>query len=72
MVAMGQDRVEVKNMIDLVLVKKDMLYFVQDMRAVRGMGRALSHQHLLRTIRLAGAWIKRRETEGTSVQRRIY
>ena len=34
-VARGQDGVEVKGMIDLVLVKKDMLHFVQDVRAVR-------------------------------------
>ena len=33
-----QDGVEVKSMIDLVLVKKDMLHYVQDVRAVRGMG----------------------------------
>ena len=37
-VARGQDGVEAKSMIDLVLVKKDMLYFVQDVRTVRGMG----------------------------------
>ena len=35
-VTRGQDRVKVNIMTDLVLVKKDMLYFVQDMRAVRG------------------------------------
>ena len=35
--AKGQDRVEVKSMIDLVLVKKDMLHYVQDVRAMRGM-----------------------------------
>ena len=34
----GQDRVEVKSMTDLVIVKKDMLHYVQDVRAVRGMG----------------------------------
>ena len=34
----GQDQVEVKSMIDLVLVKKDKLYYVQDVRVVRGMG----------------------------------
>ena len=38
---MGQDGVEV-NMIDLVLVKKDMLRYVQDVRAVGGMVRGLS------------------------------
>ena len=36
-VARGQDRVEVKRMIDLVLGKKDMLRYVQDVRAMRGM-----------------------------------
>ena len=35
-VARGQDRV--KSMTDLVLVKKDMLCYAQDVRAVRGMG----------------------------------
>ena len=34
-VARGQDGVEVKSMTDLV---KDMLHFVQDVRAVRKMG----------------------------------
>ena len=37
-VARGQDGVEVISMIDLVLVKKDMLSYVQDVKAVRGMG----------------------------------
>ena len=37
-VAKGQDGVEVKSMIDLVLVKKDILRFGQDVKAVRGMG----------------------------------
>ena len=32
-----QDGVKVKSMIDLLLLK-DILYFVQDVRAVRGMG----------------------------------
>ena len=34
-VARGQDGVEVKSMINLVLVKKDLLHFVQGLRAVR-------------------------------------
>ena len=34
----GQDRLKVKSMIDLVLVKKYMLRFFQDVRAVIGMG----------------------------------
>ena len=45
--ARDQDGVEVESMIDLVLVKKDMLHYVQDMRAVRGMGRGLSDHHVL-------------------------
>ena len=61
-VARRQDRVEVKSMIDLVLVKMDMLQHVQNMRAVRGMGRGLSDHHVvLCKVRLVGAWIKRRE-----------
>ena len=36
-VAKSQDGVEVQKMIDLVLGKKDMQRFVQDVRAVRGM-----------------------------------
>ena len=48
-------------MIDLVLVKKDMLRYVQDVRVVRGMGRGLSDHHVLCKVRLVGAWIKRRE-----------
>ena len=41
-VARGQDGVDVNSMIDLVLVKKDMLRYVQDLKAVRGMGGDLS------------------------------
>ena len=37
-VARGQDGLEVKSMTDLVLAKKDMLCFVLDVRAVKGMG----------------------------------
>ena len=65
-------------MIDLVLVKKDMLRYVQDVRVVRGMGQ--DHVVLCK-VRLVGTWIKRREVvvgarrskklKGTSVQRRI-
>ena len=61
-VARGQDGVEIKSMIDLVLVKRGMLRYVQDLRAVRGMGRDLpDHYVVLYKIRLVGAWIKRRE-----------
>ena len=46
-------------MIDLLLVKRDMLQYVQD---VRTMGRDLSdHYVVLCKVRLVGAWIKRRE-----------
>ena len=61
-VARGQDGVEVKSTIDLVLVKRDMLRYLQDVKAVRGMGRGLSDHHVvLCKVRLVGAWSKRRE-----------
>ena len=64
-VARGQDGVEVKSMIDLVLVKKDMLHYVQDVMTVGEMGQGLSDQHfILCKVRLGwGAWIKRREVK---------
>ena len=46
-------------MIDLVLVKKDMLHFVQNVRVVRGMERGISDCHVV--LWLVGMWIKRRE-----------
>ena len=36
-VARGREDVEIKSMIDRVLVMRDMLRYVQDVRAVRGM-----------------------------------
>ena len=42
-VAMGQDGVEVKSIIDLMLVKEDMLRYMQDVRTVGGMGQGLSN-----------------------------
>ena len=49
-------------MIYLVLVKRNMLRYGQDVRAVRGMGCGPSdHYVVLCKIRLVGAWIKRRE-----------
>ena len=49
-------------MIDLVLVKRDMLLYIHEQRTVRGMGRGLSDHHVvLCKVRLVGAWIKRRE-----------
>ena len=51
----GQDGVEVKSVIALVLVKDDMLRFVQDVRTVRGIGRGISDQHVvLYKVRLVG------------------
>ena len=46
-VGRGQDKVEIKNMIDLVLVKKEMLHYVQDVRAARGMGLGLEDHHVV-------------------------
>ena len=58
----SQDGVEIKSTVDLVLVKRAMLLYVQDVMAVRGMGRGLSDHHiLLCNVRLVGTWIKRRE-----------
>ena len=49
-------------MIDLELVKRDMLGYVQDVKAVRGMGRGISNHHVvLCKVRLLREWIKRRE-----------
>ena len=45
--AKDQDGVEAKSMVDLVLVKKEMLCFVQDVRAVRGMERGISNHHVV-------------------------
>ena len=61
-VARDRDGVEIKSMIDLVLVKRNMLRYVQDVRMVRGIGRGLSdHYFVLCKVRLVGAWIKRRK-----------
>ena len=57
---MRQDGVDVKSMIGLVLVKRDVLRYVQDLRVVRGMGGDLSdHDVVLLKFRLVGAWIRR-------------
>ena len=61
-VANAQDSVEIKSMIDMVLVKRDILRYVPDVRVVRGMGCSLSdHLVVLCKVRLVGAWIKKRE-----------
>ena len=50
---------KVKSMIDLVLVKRDILRYVQNVRVVRGTGRVLSDHHVvLCKVRLVGVWIK--------------
>ena len=49
-------------MIDLLLVKRIILRYMQNVRVVRGMGRGLSNHHfVLCKVRLVGAWSKRRE-----------
>ena len=60
--ARRQGGVEIKSMIDLVLVKRDMLRYAPDVRVVRGIGRGLSDHHVVQCkIKLVGAWIKKRE-----------
>ena len=54
-VARVQDRVEVKSMIHMALVKKDMLRYVQDERAVRGMVRGLSDHHVVLCSQVSGS-----------------
>ena len=70
--ARDQDRVEEKNMIELVLVKKDMLHYGQDVKAVKGMGRGFSDHHvvLCKKVRFVGLWIKRREVVNTARRNR--
>ena len=54
----SQDRMEMINMIELVLVKKEMLCYEQDVRVVRGMGRSVTDDHVvLCKFRLVGALI---------------
>ena len=48
-------------MIYLVLVKKDLLPYMHDLRAVGRMGPGLSDQNfVLCEVKLVGAWFKRR------------
>ena len=54
----SHDGVEVMSMINLVLVKKGMLSYVQH---VRKAGCGFSDHHVLCKVRLLGTWIKRRE-----------
>ena len=49
-------------MIDLLLMKKCMVHYLQDVRAVREKGRSLSNHHVvLCKVSLMSAWIKRKE-----------
>ena len=49
-------------MINLVLLKKEMLRFVQDVRSVREVERGILDHHVeMCKVRLVGIWIKRRE-----------
>ena len=58
-VARGQEGVEIKSLIDLVLVKRDMLRYG---RVVSGMERGLSDHHVvLCKVVLVGALNKKRE-----------
>ena len=57
----NQDGVEVKSMIDLLLVNKTMLRYVQDVTVLGGMGRGISDHVVLCKVRLVGAWIQRRK-----------
>ena len=50
-VARGQDGVEFKSMIDIMLVKRDILPYVHNVRPVRRMGRDLSDHHMLYCVR---------------------
>src|SRR5678815_16083 len=58
-VGVGRDGIEVKSMIDSVLVKKEMLKYVFDVKSVRGLGMGLSdHYFVLCKIKLVGAWME--------------
>ena len=59
-VARCQDEVEVMRIIDLVQVKKDILRYVQDVKAVRGKGQDHSDHFVLCKVRLLVRLIKRR------------
>ena len=54
------DGVELRCMLDLLLLKKDILHYVQDVRVVRGMRRDLSDYNIvlvLCNVRLVGTWV---------------
>ena len=48
----SEGRIRIKSMMDLVMVKRDMLRYVQDVRAVRGTGwDAASHTTMLYCVK---------------------
>ena len=63
-VTRGRDGVEVMSMIDRVQVRKEMLRYLQDVRAVRGLGRGFSDYVILCKVRVVGRWIKRKVVNG--------
>ena len=61
-VGVDRDGLEVKSLIDLVLVKKEMQKYVLDVKAVRGLGMGISdHYIVLCKIRLVGTWMEKKE-----------
>ena len=46
-VTRGLDGVEVMSMVNLVMVKEAMLCYVQDVIAIKGMGKVLSDHHVV-------------------------
>ena len=52
-------------MMYLVLVKKDMMHYVQNVMAVREMGQDLQDHHILQKVRLVSGQIKREVVDGT-------
>ena len=60
-VGVGRDGIEVKSMIDLVLVKKEMLKYMLDVKSVRCLEMGLSdHYVVLCKIKLVGTWMERK------------
>ena len=55
---------ECRSLIDLVLVKKDMLRDIVDVKALRGLNGGVSdHMIVLCKLKLIGAWVKKRELD---------
>jgi len=60
-VARGRGGVN-RSMIDYMMVRKDMLRDVCDVRSIRGLGGGLSdHMIVLCKLRLSGVWIRKEE-----------